>query len=93
MSTRLVTNMANTPAGKASKHANPPRFQHFGAFSTNLDRRFLLSDEYYCPVAGHPAPTSPGLALNHPILSRISPKSAFGKTMLSVLARSDVTQL
>ncbi|MCK4293567.1 MAG: hypothetical protein KAY65_10255 [Planctomycetes bacterium] len=39
----LVTNMADTPPGKALKHANSPKIQHFGGLSTYADRRFFPS--------------------------------------------------
>ena len=38
---------------KATRHINPLKTQHFGTFSTHLDRRLLLSDTDFRSVVGH----------------------------------------
>jgi len=63
-----------------AEHVNSLKIYHFGTFSTHSDHGFLIIRPDFRSVAGHPVPTSPGLDLNRPILSRISPKSAFGTT-------------
>lgn len=47
ISTRLATNLAPKPAGKAPQHANPPKNQYFRSFSTHRDRLFLLSGVFF----------------------------------------------
>ncbi|UCG47036.1 MAG: hypothetical protein JSU94_16240 [Phycisphaerales bacterium] len=74
----MVTNTANMPLRKAPKHANSPKIKHSGVFSTHLDRRFILSGTDFRYIAGHPALTPSGLALNRLIRSRICRKSALG---------------
>jgi len=72
IATRLAIKTANTHTRKDLGHPNSAEIQYFGTFSAQLDQRFLLSDTDFRSVAGHPAPTSSGLALNRPIPSRIS---------------------
>ena len=83
ISRRLFTNMTNTPPGKAPKHANP-KTKDVGVFWTHLDRRLLLSNTDSRYLAGHPALTNSGLALNRLIRSRICRKSAFGTTTSAI---------
>jgi len=46
----------------------------------HLDQRFLITCWGFRSVAGHPTRANSALDLNHPILSTISPKGAFGTT-------------
>jgi hypothetical protein len=78
ISRRLVTNMADTPPGKAPRDINSPRIRPLDVFSTHLDRRFLLRGAGFRYIAAHLVLTTSGLALNRPIRSRISRKSLCG---------------
>jgi hypothetical protein len=84
ISIRLAINTANTPARRPPRHANSLKMQHFGTFLKHPDQRFLLSDPDFRSVDGHPAPASSGRALNRPIRSRISRKSALGTTTSAI---------
>ncbi len=76
--------MADTPPGKPPKHANSPNRQHFGVYSTHPDRRFLLSSTDPRYLVDHVVPASSGPALNRPIHSRISRRSALGTTTSAI---------
>jgi len=84
ISTRLVTNMAHTLTQEAPTHANSRKIQNLGISSRHLDQRFLLSNPDFRFVESHTAPASSGLALNRPIRSRISRKSALGTTTSAI---------
>ncbi len=76
ISTGLAISPGRKPFRKTQKRTNSPKVQQFGVFSTHLDRRLLLSFANFRCTVGHPAASSSGPALNRPIRSRISRKSA-----------------
>jgi hypothetical protein len=76
ISTPLAINPASTLARETPRHANPLKIQLFDTFSTHFYQLFLITCPDFRFVADHAGPASSGLALNRPIRSRISAKSA-----------------
>lgn len=84
ISTHVAINSVETRGRTAPKLASSLKIEHLDGFSTHRNRRFLLSSTYSHYLVGHPALASSGLALNRPIRSRISAKSALDTTTSAI---------